>query len=488
MTISYILNSSLCLLALFLFFRIFLEPERMHGFNRFFILLALVLGLSLPALDNFRAIPSLKVEPNEEIAGISAKNIADLRRTPIKMLTGTVFPIGNGEKPALITEAPALPVSDQNTRPIPWMQILFFTYISGVIFLLLKYGHGIYKLLTKARQHEFIQEGTTRIILMDEEVSPHTFMDYIFVNKEEYESGHINQQILDHERAHIRGFHTLDLLLVEFLKIVFWFNPGIHLFRRALLVNHEYWADEQVIKKEEDVTTYQNKLIEVALTKKQELLASNLNFFLTKKRMLMMTRKISRLRHSLKKLMLTPVLPLLFLMYGIFDPDLESSSWSTTPSIELTADTVQVSDDMKFILAKDPSGDYFTGTQKVFDHRNGMLRSEQVYENGVEVEFRVYNPLGQLNFRSINELEDGFIRTTNQYLRGRLMSIRIHPHPNYGPEGHDLFFNEEGNLIYENYYLSDPLNFHGLETEYSESGDILQQRRFENGKLVETIK
>ena len=97
-------------------------------------------------------------------------------------------------------------------------------------------------------------------------------------------------------------------LFIEILQILFWFNPFIFLYRKALLLNHEFLADEAVINKYNDVSAYQFLLLEKASNHSSSFITSQFNYSITKKRLLMMTRSKSLKNALCKQLAILPVL------------------------------------------------------------------------------------------------------------------------------------------------------------------------------------
>lgn len=487
--IIYLVNSTLCLLFLYLLYRFFLQTERMHLFNRFYILFALILGLLLPTQDFFQSTPALRMQPEEKITGIEAQTFVDIKRAPMMLLSKTIFPVGDKlDRAAIVENEGGVATSSVNPSSL-FATIFFGLYTLITLIMLAKYAWGIFHILRKARSNKQIPiRGTpAHLVLLEEEVSPHSFMDYIFVSKAEYEQGHINENIINHELAHLKGYHTLDLMLVELIKALCWWNPGVHLFRRALQINHEFWADEQVIRQTDDISGYQQQLLKVAVTDKQVLLASNLNFFLTKQRMFMMTKEISRIRNSMKKVLLAPLLPLLVLIYGLHTFNIKNLNHSTA-NIELTADTLSISPELQVIKWKDPSGNYYTGSENIFDNRTGILRTEKIYDDGRIIEYRNYNELGHAGIRSFTTYDGDIPITRHHLFSDHLFGKQTFPHPDNNYIGTQKNYDKQGNLIYELNYKGNIYNRHGLETAYDENGNILKQKRYENGKLIETIK
>ncbi|MDZ7756486.1 M56 family metallopeptidase [Rhodohalobacter sp.] len=123
-------------------------------------------------------------------------------------------------------------------------------------------------------------------------------------------------EVLNHELTHARQKHSLDILFVEFLKVIFWFNPLLYLYKHAIALNHEYLADEAVISKGTVIENYQRMLLKTMEGSAVHGLVSSLNFSLTKRRLQMMTQSKTRVKFLLKLAMLLPLFAGLSLMLG----------------------------------------------------------------------------------------------------------------------------------------------------------------------------
>jgi hypothetical protein len=135
----------------------------------------------------------------------------------------------------------------------------------------------------------------------------------VFVNAEDYKNGRITKELLLHEFAHITQRHSLDIIFVELLQIMFWFNPLILLYKKAIRLNHEYLADSAVLNADIDLSGYQKLLLNFVFRNNSIYLASSFNYSLTKKRLLMMTKNNSSKMAMLKKIAVIP----LFLTIGL---------------------------------------------------------------------------------------------------------------------------------------------------------------------------
>lgn len=258
---TYLLKSGLLLAVFFAVYKLLLENEKMFRFNRAYLIGSLIFSFIIP-LQLFSFKPLFD-------AGINTIQ-----------LDGIVITTGR---------APS------NESSIMQNVFFIFIYVYVVVSLALSL-HFIWNLLAffrKLRSKETHFVNGVKTILVDEAVLPHSFWNAIFINKNEFEMGKIPSELIVHEKAHLEQKHTLDILFVEVLKIVFWINPIIPFFKKAIKLNHEFLADEAVNKQFGEVSSYQNMLLNFASNKQTVALASTINYLITKKRLLMMTKKES---------------------------------------------------------------------------------------------------------------------------------------------------------------------------------------------------
>jgi len=132
-----------------------------------------------------------------------------------------------------------------------------------------------------------------------------SFLNYIFIDSET-ESSQELEVILEHERVHIVQLHSIDLLLLEVLAIVQWFNPMVWLYLKSIKQNHEYLADQGVIKNGFPVDTYQYVLLN-NYSALQLGIANSFNHSLTFKRLIMMKKSNSGRISVFKLLIMIPI-------------------------------------------------------------------------------------------------------------------------------------------------------------------------------------
>src|SRR5690606_22385705 len=110
--------------------------------------------------------------------------------------------------------------------------------------------------------------------------------------------------------------HSWDVVFVELLMVFFWFNPFLYIYRKSIRTNHEFLADEEVLNHHSDTTAYQHLLLEKIPVKSQTTMSSSFNYLVTKKRLIMMTKKTSRLKTVALKFFSIPLLAVVMLLFS----------------------------------------------------------------------------------------------------------------------------------------------------------------------------
>ena len=270
----YIIKSSILLALLYGSFALLLSRETFHRFNRLALLSVLVASLLLPAVQiNMKKPSYLSYEvvdvPNVEVIASPAQDIGQDVMTPPATLPETEE----------ITQVP--------TFRIDIMQVVmcfyFFGLFASVAILLMQ----LFRLLQEIRGGVRTKDelGNT-VVIRGGDFAPYSFLHYIIISVSDYE--HLRRPILTHEQAHIRLGHTYDLLLLEVVKAIQWFNPFVYLLGRDLKTVHEYEADNAVLNFGIDAKTYQLLLVTKAVGDRLQTVCNNLSHHSLKKRIKMM--------------------------------------------------------------------------------------------------------------------------------------------------------------------------------------------------------
>ena len=288
----YLINSLLCTFLLYISFSFLLEKEKMHHFKRWFLLGSLVFSMLIPlATIN---IPSFRINKQIQTYQSLLREMEPIQQTDTPNNDAFVF--SSEEIPQKVASNHRLPL------------VLVFGYCLITLFFLFRFAKNIRLMYLQGKDCTTVRFRNVKLVLIEERLVPHSFWNTIYVNKEDYEQGKIAEEILIHEYAHVSQKHSLDILFIELLISVFWFNPFLYLFKNKIQLNHEFLADESVIGiNKEIIPVYQILLINTIEQHKSMRISCNFNYLVTKKRLIMMTKTKSPQRAFYKKMALIPV-------------------------------------------------------------------------------------------------------------------------------------------------------------------------------------
>jgi len=254
--ILYLIKSTFLLLIFCLIFKWNLENKKSLQFIRYFLLASIVFALVVPLINFQFLVPQNKIVETKEY---------------------------------LIDQLPSIPIVIENTVPEKSTSILLIIYVLISSVFLSRFIYNVCNILNikNSGRKEYTSFG--KLIISNKVTAPFTFCNYIYLNDLEWESNNINPAILYHEQAHVKQNHSVDVLFIELLKIVLWFQPFLYYFKRIVQENHEYLADEFTLQKTTNLKNYQ-KLILNYYGNNQPIVAlsSSIHFNNLKKRFIMM--------------------------------------------------------------------------------------------------------------------------------------------------------------------------------------------------------
>lgn len=272
----YVIKAAITLALLYSCFFLFLSKETFHRFNRCMLVGIMLVSLFMPMFHFTTEHPTTL---NEEV--YQMQNYIEHDTAPII-------------------------VTAQQAQGITWIQALTWIYMAGVVLMLiltLVQATSLIRFMCSGVRHTDSQGNT--VILHNNDVPPFSIFRYIVMSVKDYESS--RQYILTHEQEHIRLGHTYDLLLLQGMKTLMWFNPFIWFLSRDLKAVHEYEADQAVINQGIDAKSYQQLLVMKVVGNRLQPFTNNLNHGSLKKRIVMMYQKPSNRWLMLKALCAIPV-------------------------------------------------------------------------------------------------------------------------------------------------------------------------------------
>ena len=259
------------IIVFYMFYRLMLSRETFHRVNRVVLLLTAIASFVLPlCVITLHKTVTLAVSPTVSVGDLQME-IAE------------------------------------EAGPVAWQVVLPLIFAIGVAVTL---GHtltSIVKVMLLIRRSEKHPQpdGTTICVTGNAGVSPFSWMHYIVMNRADYEAQ--DAAILAHERGHIRLRHSWDLLLVDLLTALQWFNPAMWMLRQDLRAIHEYEADGAVLSQGINARQYQYLLISKASGIGGYSIANGISHSTLKNRITMMLHKKSERSSLLKLFALVPI-------------------------------------------------------------------------------------------------------------------------------------------------------------------------------------
>jgi TonB family protein len=260
---KYTLIISIAIIVFYAIYYYFLRKESFHKFNRFYLLGALIFSLLIPFVRFTIPAPILEAE---QISTLSELMI--------------------------YIQLPEFTVSAQTASGWSLAKILWNIYWFGVAFFALLFIVKLFKITSLIIQSKKIRKENYVFVEYDENNAPFSFFNYIFINTDAYNQED-KESIILHEKFHVRQRHSWDLIFMELLGIVLWFNPVIFMYKRSLQVIHEYLADHRVLQQGIEQGAYLDLLLRQLMFVKADNfsplpIGHHFNYLLTKNRFKML--------------------------------------------------------------------------------------------------------------------------------------------------------------------------------------------------------
>ena len=277
----YLIKSSGLIGLFYLGYHLMLRKETFFTTNRWFLLVGLFTSVALPLVVITKII---WVEP-----------------------TPTAIDWSNVPMTTVVEEK-----TFEDYLPI----LIGVSYGMGIAILLGKFAFDFYSLNTVLRGKLIQRQADFKFIDIAENVAPFSYFNTIVYNSSLYNPAEL-ESILEHEKVHSDQNHTIDVLISRLFCVVFWFNPFIWLYKKAILQNLEFIADSEALKKISDKKAYQITLLKI--TTQENCVAITNHFYqsLIKKRIVMLNKNQSKKWNSWKYTLILPALVGFILLFQI---------------------------------------------------------------------------------------------------------------------------------------------------------------------------
>lgn len=280
----YLLKANSLIVIFYLTYYFLVQKETFFNSNRWFMLLGLFSSVSIPFFFIKKTI---------------------LVNTP----TNPINPIESPLKANSITPIEA-------SQLIDWTSVIVVIYGLISLFLLVKIIIAVISFfkLIKNKKATFSKYFT--LVDIDENINPFSFFKYIVFNSSKYSTTEL-ENILNHEKVHSKEKHSIDVLIAKFFCTLFWFNPFIWLYKKAIIENLEYIADKKATQNIEDKKAYQMTLLKVVTDHNYLSITNSFYQSLIKKRIVMLNKNQSKQKNVWKYAIIVPALAAFILLFQV---------------------------------------------------------------------------------------------------------------------------------------------------------------------------
>lgn len=279
--ILYFTKTIISLSILYAVYWLFLRKETFFKFNRIYLIGSVIISMLIP--------------------GFTVLNYSVTNSEPLYYVLNTVT-ITNNE---LMTD-----YSGSSTLT----QIVWIVYFAGVILFSLLFLFRIFQLILFIKKYGITNDGGVKYVITDGHYAPFSFFNLIFINSTISKTD--KENVVVHERVHVNQLHSLDVLFFELLAIFQWFNPIVWLYKKSIKEVHEFLADEGVLTKGVEKSSYQELLLALTLGVNVTDLTNNFNTTQIKRRFIMMTKMKSGLIAKVRILMVVPFAAAALLLFA----------------------------------------------------------------------------------------------------------------------------------------------------------------------------
>lgn len=274
---------------LYAYYHFFLRNKKFHQYNRYFLLAASLLSILIPFLN----IPVYFTHDQAK---------ANL----------VLYTLSNISTP--VYDADSIIITSASQNWFTWQNILYTAYILVATLVLSRIILSLRKIRLIIKRNPVEKIERIRFVNTEEPGTPFSFFRWLFWNKKIELQSEKGEQIFRHELFHIEQKHSLDIIFLELLSLVFWVNPFFYLMKREMKAIHEFLADQFAVK-ENDQWEYAELLLMQALNTQTHLTNP---FFHNqiKRRIAMLTTSTKPGHQYLRKVLVLPVAAIVLALFA----------------------------------------------------------------------------------------------------------------------------------------------------------------------------
>ena len=275
---EYLLKSSAVVAIFYLCYKVFLQRETFFQSNRWFLLIGLLVAFALPLI----VIPIYIEAPVASFQNLTFEDVT---------------------------------VISEPEKTFNILQAILWLYILGVVFFVGRFIIQLFSLRKLVLNTQKEDHDRFTFLKTNDNISPFSFFKWIVYNPNQFDNNELNQ-VLNHEKVHVRQFHSLDIIISQISTIIFWFNPFIWFYKKEVQQNLEFIADYYAQSNVECKKSYQYLLLKSSIPTHHLGLTNNFYNSLIKKRIVMLHKSKSKQSNQLKYLVIIPLLSLFLMSFN----------------------------------------------------------------------------------------------------------------------------------------------------------------------------
>ncbi|WP_370001172.1 M56 family metallopeptidase [Winogradskyella sp.] len=331
---EYLLKASVVICIFYLFYRIFLQRETFFQANRIYLLIGLMASVFFPLI----VIPIyIEITPS----------VAD---------TTIPFIVNNESQHAVYDNS------------FDWIQFLYIIYSAGLAIFLGKLLIELTSLKLLFSKHSYYKDKPYLLIETENNIPPFSFFNWIVYNPKTFTDEEL-KHILNHEKAHAKEFHSIDIILTQLACILLWFNPLIWLYKKEIQQNLEFIADKEAQNISNCERSYQHVLLKSSVKNHKILITNNFYNSQIKKRIIMLHKSKSKKLNALKYALMLPAMAIFLMSFN-------------TKEILIEIDDPLNLDNTNLVEAVSEPNDFNAKEEALIDPNNDTKKSNTYVNNG----------------------------------------------------------------------------------------------------------
>ena len=278
----YLIQSGISLSVLYILYWLFMRKDTFFSVNRFYLILSVLFSFILPF---FKISLPFSGSNSEYVYLLEAIII-----TPEK-LTESIH------------------------HHLDLYQMVGIIYLTGVGIFFLRFVFQLIQIGLLVHKYGVSRNEGFNFVITNPHFTPFSFFNIIFLGNDIADQK-ILEKIITHEKIHIQQKHSIDIILLELLTIIQWFNPFMWFYKNTLKNIHEFLADEGVLTEGINKIDYQELLVNQSIGIQLIGISNNFSQSLIKRRLIMMSKSKSQKFKLLKMAFILPFAMFLTIVFS----------------------------------------------------------------------------------------------------------------------------------------------------------------------------